>query len=243
MMEMSIPKNAILLTKQARNAIIKEVRGDILENEKQGDKEPLRYVQIVYGEESVTIHKRQDLPSFRRFRGQREGNAGAKISSDNRTEQNGRGNAGTNNEIAPIKTSSDGDVFFDAKDGFEYRTAFFQDEDGEYYKLKISIGKNGDVATVYNVGKIKKTACLQLQKLQPWWGHSPVANCLHTVYQTKAKMSRKIFPIPTTLAHLMGTTPMFSFLYQMWEKHRKHTVTIMCPVKMCDMARLYPSRM
>ena len=43
-----------------------------------------------------------------------------------------------------------------AKDGFEYRTVFFQDFDGKYYKITVSIGKNGDVNTVYNVGKIKK---------------------------------------------------------------------------------------
>ncbi len=43
-----------------------------------------------------------------------------------------------------------------AKDGFTYRTAYFEDYNGEYYKVTISIGHNGDVATVYNVGKIKK---------------------------------------------------------------------------------------
>ena len=32
----------------------------------------------------------------------------------------------------------------------------FQDFDGEYYKITVSIGKSGDVNTVYNVGKIKK---------------------------------------------------------------------------------------
>lgn len=45
-----------------------------------------------------------------------------------------------------------------AKDGFSYRTAYFQDYDGEYYRVTISIGHNGDVATIYNVGKIKKDA-------------------------------------------------------------------------------------
>lgn len=42
-----------------------------------------------------------------------------------------------------------------AKDGFTYRTAYFQDFDGSYYKITLSIGHNGNVATVYNVGKIK----------------------------------------------------------------------------------------
>jgi len=44
-----------------------------------------------------------------------------------------------------------------AKDGFNYRTAYFLDEDGEYYKLTISVGKNGEVNTIYNVGKMKET--------------------------------------------------------------------------------------
>ena len=43
-----------------------------------------------------------------------------------------------------------------AKDGFEYRTAYFEDFDGKYYKIRFSIGHNGQVATVYNVGKIKE---------------------------------------------------------------------------------------
>ncbi|MBQ2877001.1 MAG: hypothetical protein IJE25_08320 [Clostridia bacterium] len=43
-----------------------------------------------------------------------------------------------------------------AKDGFTYRTAYFKDFDGSYYKLTISVGENGSVSTVYNVGKMKK---------------------------------------------------------------------------------------
>ena len=43
-----------------------------------------------------------------------------------------------------------------AKNGFNYRTAYFQDFDGTYYKLTISVGKNGETLTVYNVGKQKQ---------------------------------------------------------------------------------------
>ena len=43
-----------------------------------------------------------------------------------------------------------------AKDGFNYRTAYFEDLDGKYYRLTISVGKNGEINTVYNVGKIKE---------------------------------------------------------------------------------------
>ena len=43
-----------------------------------------------------------------------------------------------------------------AKDGFNYRTAYFMDFDGSYYRLTLSVGKNGTINTVYNVGKIKE---------------------------------------------------------------------------------------
>lgn len=43
-----------------------------------------------------------------------------------------------------------------AKDGFNYRTAYFLDNDGSYYRITLSVGKNGEVNTVYNVGKIKE---------------------------------------------------------------------------------------
>ncbi len=42
-----------------------------------------------------------------------------------------------------------------AKDGFSYRTVYFQDFDGSYYRITLSIGENNGVSTVYNVGKIK----------------------------------------------------------------------------------------
>lgn len=44
-----------------------------------------------------------------------------------------------------------------AKDGFNYRTAYFMDNDGKYYRITLSVGKNGEINTVYNVGKIKET--------------------------------------------------------------------------------------
>ena len=43
-----------------------------------------------------------------------------------------------------------------AKDVFSYRTAYFQDYDGSYYRITLSVGENGNVSTVYNVGKLKK---------------------------------------------------------------------------------------
>lgn len=44
-----------------------------------------------------------------------------------------------------------------AKDGFTYRRAYFKDFDGQYYEVTLSIGNNGTIATVYNVGKIKES--------------------------------------------------------------------------------------
>ncbi len=43
-----------------------------------------------------------------------------------------------------------------AKDSFVYRTVYFEDYDGKYYKLTLSIGNNNGKATVYNIGQIKK---------------------------------------------------------------------------------------
>ena len=42
-----------------------------------------------------------------------------------------------------------------AKDGFSYGTVYFQDFDGSYYRITLSIGENNGISTVYNVGKIK----------------------------------------------------------------------------------------
>ena len=42
-----------------------------------------------------------------------------------------------------------------AKDGFTYRTVYFQDFDNSYYKVTLSVGENNGISTVYNVGKIK----------------------------------------------------------------------------------------
>ena len=43
-----------------------------------------------------------------------------------------------------------------AKDGFYYHTAFFEDFNGDYYKITMSIGKNGNIKTIYNVGKLEQ---------------------------------------------------------------------------------------
>ena len=44
-----------------------------------------------------------------------------------------------------------------ARSGFSYRRAYFEDFDGQYYEITLSIGNNGTQATVYNVGKMNKS--------------------------------------------------------------------------------------
>ncbi len=65
-------------------------------------------------------------------------------------------------EIAEIsqkdkKTKNDNKNHSFAKDGFTYRRAYFKDFDGKYYEVTLSIGHNGTVATVYNVGNAKES--------------------------------------------------------------------------------------
>lgn len=45
-----------------------------------------------------------------------------------------------------------------ANNGWNYRKAFFEDFDGNYYSFEISVGKNGEINTIYNVNNIKKEA-------------------------------------------------------------------------------------
>ncbi len=54
----------------------------------------------------------------------------------------------------PLVADAKGHNF--AKDGFEYKSVYFQDFNGKYYKITLSIGHNGTRATVYNVGRIKE---------------------------------------------------------------------------------------
>ena len=44
-----------------------------------------------------------------------------------------------------------------ATDGFNYRTAYFLDNDGSYYRVTMSVGKQGNINIIYNVGKLKGT--------------------------------------------------------------------------------------
>ena len=45
-----------------------------------------------------------------------------------------------------------------AREGWNYRTAYFEDFDGKYYSFAISIGTNEKINAIYNVNRIKKEA-------------------------------------------------------------------------------------
>ena len=63
------------------------------------------------------------------------------------------------------KRTSDGKNHSFAKDGFTYRRAYFEDFDGQYYEITISVGHNGTIATVYNVGKVNKSVLPSAKKI------------------------------------------------------------------------------
>ena len=62
-----------------------------------------------------------------------------------------------------------------AKDGFIYKTAYFQDYDGQYYRINLSVGIKDKIATVYNIGKIKGDK-LPSAKLIAVVGFKPLGN-------------------------------------------------------------------
>ncbi len=66
-----------------------------------------------------------------------------------------------------------------AKDGFTYRRAYFRDFDGQYYEITLSVGKNGDTATVYNVGKIEGSV-LPAAKIIAASGSMPIGKTTST---------------------------------------------------------------
>ena len=78
---------------------------------------------------------------------------------------------------APLSKASDNKNHSFAKDGFVYRKAYFQDFDGQYYEIDLSIGKDGTVLTVYNVGKIAKSV-LPSAKIIAGVGSKPLGKTL-----------------------------------------------------------------
>ena len=63
-------------------------------------------------------------------------------------QRNGDGN---------IKTIPDTKSHSFARDGFAYPTVYFEDANGDYYQITLSVGMQDGVGTVYNIGKMQKT--------------------------------------------------------------------------------------
>lgn len=81
-----------------------------------------------------------------------------------------------------------------AKDGFNYRTAYFEDADGQYYRITMSVGIDGDIKTIYNVGKMQKNTKLSLGAQRPErLDESRVKNSVFTdiIPQTGDDVNRK----------------------------------------------------
>ncbi len=77
-----------------------------------------------------------------------------------------------------------------AKDGFSYRTAYFEDFDGSYYKLRLSIGHDGTTATVYNVGKIEKGTLPSAKIIAVVGSKAPVENASDdSIYDNRKKIN------------------------------------------------------
>lgn len=52
-----------------------------------------------------------------------------------------------------------------AADGFNYRTAFYENTQGDYYRLTVSVGENGEIKGVYNIGKMKKESPIKSHRI------------------------------------------------------------------------------
>lgn len=80
-----------------------------------------------------------------------------------------------------------------AKNGFIYRIAYFEDFDGQYYQITLSVGKSGTVATIYNIGKIKEDK-LPSAKLIAVVGSKPLGSVpsKHSIRQNSEKSQEKV---------------------------------------------------
>ena len=80
-----------------------------------------------------------------------------------------------------------------AKDGFTYRTAYFEDYDGSFHKITLSIGNDGKTATVYNVGQIKKDSLPSETKIVSVEGSKPRGKLSYTnsISENNENVNRK----------------------------------------------------
>lgn len=77
-----------------------------------------------------------------------------------------------------------------ATDGWNYRKAYFQDFDGRYYSVTISVAKGANGNMVYNIGNMKEEASPKVKGSSAGNGNGPRGSLLLTpVY---AAMGRKV---------------------------------------------------
>lgn len=86
-----------------------------------------------------------------------------------------------------------------AINGFSYRTAYFHDFDGKYYKVTISVGHNGTKATVYNVAQIKEdtlpTANILAVNGSKAVGKYPLKHSISEIGENVNSSSKKSFSV------------------------------------------------
>lgn len=119
---------------------------------------------------SETANKARD--NFRQVNGQKVRMSAdefrVKLNAEAHIDEIAETSIGVKNKTADTKSHDF------ASNGFTYRTAYFQDFDGTYYRLRLSVGNNGTVATVYNVGKINKDSLPSHTKIVALVGSKPL---------------------------------------------------------------------
>jgi hypothetical protein len=115
----------------------------------------------VYGEDGTLLSITADTAGKATFRNEvRMSDGTTRLLTDNEYKSKLEAESHVD-ELAQVSKHKNGPVpdtknHSFAKDGFNYRTAYFEDSDGKYYKITISVGKNGAINTIYNVGQMKE---------------------------------------------------------------------------------------
>ena len=108
-------------------------------------------------EDGDTLTLTADTAGKARFRynpdGSRMGNAQYETKLNAETHIDELAAVSTRGNTKPDKGGRHGAF---AERGWNYRTAYFQDFDGTYYRLRISVAQGADGNVVYNIGEIRK---------------------------------------------------------------------------------------
>ena len=95
-----------------------------------------------------------------------------------------------NRNSPPVKDRGERHSF--AKDGWKYRTVFFMDHDGTYYRITLSTGADGNLYTVYNVGEMNRRSNPTFRGSSAPKGGAPGASSIPTILQQEQN-SNNIF--------------------------------------------------